>query len=286
MKGKGKGKIYWLFLLPSLIGVLLFFTIPFLFSLYYALIDNMGSKNFVGLKNFKDTLTNDLFQKASINTLIFIGISVVLSMAIALFLAICLNKMKKGKVIASLALLLPLVVPSGTIVYFWQVIFGNNGLVIKTLLQMGFDHATVSQNQWTMAILVIVFLWKNVSYNIVLFWSGLNWIPKSYYEQMGLEGAGAWKQFTNITWVYLSPTTFVVLLMSIVNSFKVFKEIYMLYGAYPSQDIYMLQHYMNNQFMSLNMQKLTSAAYIMFLVLAIVLLIIFRVQKRLTDMYS
>ena len=100
------------------------------------------------------------------------------------------------------------------------------------------------------------------------------------------KGAGAWAQFWNVTWIYLSPTTFVVLLMSIVNSFKVFKEVYMLYGAYPSPDIYMLQHYMNNQFLSLNMQKLSSAAYILFLVIGVVLLVLFYAQKRVTAAYQ
>lgn len=280
---KRRNLVYWLFLLPSLLGVLLFYAVPFLFSLYYALIDNMGSRNFVGLKNFTDTLSNPLFRSASWNTLVFIGLCVPLGMALALFLSICLQKMKRGRVPATLALLLPLVVPSGTIVYFWKVLFDGNGLVQELLLQMGLPHEAVSQNQWTMGVLVAVFLWKNVSYNIVLFWSGLNWIPKTYYEQMALEGAGAWKQFKNITWVYLSPTTFVVLLMSIVNSFKVFKEVYMLYGAYPSPDIYLLQHYMNNQFQSLNMQKLSSAAYILFLAVGAVLLVLFYAQKRVTD---
>lgn len=281
-----KSKVYWLFLLPSLLGVLLFYTIPFLFSLYYALVDNMGAQEFVGLKNFAETLSNSLFQSAATNTAIFVGISVPLSMAISLFLSICLQGMKRGRVPATMLMLLPLVVPSGTIVYFWKVLFDSNGLVQKILLQMGFSHELVAQNGWAMGVLVVVFLWKNVSYNIVLFWSGLNWIPKTYYEQMALEGAGKWKQFTNVTWIYLSPTTFVVLLMSIVNSFKVFKEVYMLYGAYPSPDIYMLQHYMNNQFLSLNMQKLSSAAYILFLVIGVVLLVVFYAQKRVTDAYQ
>lgn len=281
-----KTKVYWLFLLPSLLGVLLFYAIPFAFSLYYALVDNMGSQSFVGLQNFSDTLTNSLFQSAACNTIIFIVLSVPLSMALSLFLSLCLQGMKKGRVPATMLMLLPLVVPSGTIVYFWKVLFDSNGLIQKLLLQMGFEHEIVAQNGWAMGVLVAVFLWKNVSYNIVLFWSGLNWIPKTYYEQMALEGAGKWKQFTNVTWIYLSPTTFVVLLMSIVNSFKVFKEVYMLYGAYPSPDIYMLQHYMNNQFLSLNMQKLSSAAYILFLVIGVVLLIVFYAQKRVTDAYQ
>ncbi len=281
-----KTKAYWLFLLPSLLGVLLFYAIPFLFSLYYALVDNMGAQEFVGLKNFSETLTNSLFQSAALNTTIFVGLSVPLSMALSLFLSLCLQGMKKGRVPATMLMLLPLVVPSGTIVYFWKVLFDSNGLLQKILIQMGFSHELVAQNGWAMGVLVAVFLWKNVSYNIVLFWSGLNWIPKTYYEQMALEGAGKWKQFTNVTWIYLSPTTFVVLLMSIVNSFKVFKEVYMLYGAYPSPDIYMLQHYMNNQFLSLNMQKLSSAAYILFLVIGIILLIVFYAQKRVTDAYQ
>ena len=283
---KKKTASYWLFLLPSLLGVLVFYVVPFGYSLYYALIDNMGSQEFVGLKNFSDTLTNSLFQSAAFNSAVFMVISVPLGMALALVLSLCLQKMKRGRVAATMVLLLPLVVPSGTIVYFWKVLFDSNGLVNELLLQLGLSHQWVSQNQWHMAILVVIFLWKNVSYNIVLFWSGLNWIPKTYYEQMALEGAGTWKQIWNVTWIYLSPTTFVVLLMSIVNNFKVYKEVYMLYGAYPSPDIYMLQHYMNNQFISLNMQKLSSAAYILFLVLGALLLLVFYAQKRVTDAYQ
>ncbi len=284
MKRKARG--YWLFLLPSLLGVLLFYVVPFGYSLYYALIDNMGNQQFVGLKNFTDTLSNELFQSAAWNTAVFIGISVPLGVGIGLGLSLCLRKMKQGKAVAATALLLPLVVPSGTIVYFWKVLFDSNGLVNEWLIQLGLSHQWVSQNQWSMGILVAVFLWKNVSYNIVLFWSGLNWIPEIYYEQARLEGANGWQQFRHITWIYLSPTTFVVLLMSVVNSFKVFKEVYMLYGPYPDPDIYMLQHYMNNQFLSLNMQKLCSAAYILFLVMGLVLLVLFYAQKRVTDAYQ
>ncbi len=278
--------IYWLFLLPSLLGVMLFYIIPFFFSLYYALIDNLGSGRFVGLDNFAAALKNPLFGQAAGNTLLFIGLCVPLGMTLALFLSLCLQKMKRGRAPAVLALLVPLVVPSGSIVYFWRVLFDQNGLLRKLLLQAGFSNELVFQSSWTMAILVVVFLWKNVSYNIVLFWSGLVWIPRTYYEQMALEGAGAWRQFAGVTWVYLSPTTFVVLLMSVVNSFKVFKEIYMLYGPYPGTGVYMLQHYMNNQFQSLSLPQLCSAAYILFLAVSLVLLAVFRLQKRVTDTYQ
>ncbi|MCI9192501.1 MAG: sugar ABC transporter permease [Acutalibacter muris] len=277
---------YWLFLLPSLLGVAFFYIVPFIYSFCYAVIDNMTSWKFVGLRHFEETLRNPLFIQAAGNTVLFVCICVPLSMGLALLLALCLKGLKRCRPLATLILLVPLVVPSGSIVSFWNTLFSSNGLVMKTLLQAGFSHEAVSPSDWSMAALVVIFLWKNVSYNIVLFWSGLNWIPKTYYEQMALEGAGVFRQFANVTWVYLAPTSFVVLLMSIVNSFKVFKEVYMLYGSYPSPEIYMLQHYMNNQFAAMNMQKLSAAAYIMFLVIGLALLAVFYAQKRVTDSFQ
>lgn len=207
-------------------------------------------------------------------------------MVLALLLVLALQKWKRGKGAALLFLLVPLVVPSGTTISFWKAIFDTNGLINRIRFAFDLPVVNLAGSGFAFAIIVFIFLWKNISYNVVLFWSGINWIPKNYYEQCELEGGGAWAQFRYITWVYLSPTTFVVLLMSIVNSFKVFKEIYMLYGGYPASSIYMLQHYMNNQFAAMNMQKLAAAAYLMFLVLGVVLLLIFRLQKKVTDTYS
>jgi multiple sugar transport system permease protein len=274
-----------MFLLPSLAGVMLFYCIPFLYSFYYALMDNLGSRNFVGLYNFTTTLKNDLFLHSAGNTLLFICIAVPLGMIVALLLSICLQKMNWGRVAATIIILLPLIIPSGTIVYFWKVLFENNGLVNELLIKAGVSYEWITKHEWKMGILILIFLWKNVSYNVVLFWSGLNWIPTNYYEIMEMEGGGAFSKFFRITIIYLSPTTFVVFLMSIVNSFRVFKEVYILYGGYPSTDIYMLQHYMNNQFLSLSMQKLASAAYIMFLVIGIVLWVLYRIQRKLTNNY-
>lgn len=166
---------------------------------------------------------------------------------------------------------------------FLEDLIRQNGLLIRTLVLFGVPHESLIQLNGRMAILVFVFLWKTVSYNTILFWSGLNWIPKTYYEQMALEGGGHLAQFRQVTWIYLAPTTFVVFLMSVVNAFKVFKEIYMLFGAYPGPDIYMLQHYMNNLFAALNLPRLSSIAYILFVCIGAVLLVVFRLQKRVSD---
>jgi multiple sugar transport system permease protein len=282
---KSRNMVYIAFILPGFAGLMLFYCVPFLISLYYAFIDNMAEKDFVGLTNIINTLKNSLFRQAAGNTLLYIIISVPFSMFFSLLLALGIKNMKFGRGIASIALLFPIIIPSGTIVYFWKILFDTNGVLNKVLYILGFDIRNPGQTNFAMVIITLVFLWKNISYNIVLFWSGLNWIPQIYYEQYQLEGGSSFKQFCNITWVYLSPTTFVVLLMSIINSFKVFKEIYLLYGTYPTPSIYMLQHYMNNQFLSLNMQKLTSAAYLVFFGIGIIFIILFYAQKRITDTY-
>ena len=199
------------------------------------------------------------------------ALTVPLGMALALLTALCLRKISRGRQLLSLCLLLPLVVPSGTGAYFWKILFDQNGLLIRTLVLFGVPHESLIQLNGRMAILVFVFLWKTVSYNTILFWSGLNWIPKTYYEQMALEGGGHLAQFRQVTWIYLAPTTFVVFLMSVVNAFKVFKE------------IYMLQHYMNNLFAALNLPRLSSIAYILFVCIGAVLLVVFRLQKRVSD---
>jgi len=281
-KSRKRNWIYFLFILPSLGGMLVFYCLPFLLSFYYSLLDNMAKKRFVGWDNYASLFENELFLMAAGNTLRFIVTSVVIGMSLALLLVLALRKWKRGKGVALVLLLLPLVLPSGTTISFWQAIFDVNGLLNRFRFSVGLPVVNWANGNFAFAIIVLVFLWKNISYNVVLFWSGMNWIPKTYYEQCQMEGGGRWAQFRIITWVYLSPTTFVVLMMSIVNSFKVFKEIYMLYGSYPSSSIYMLQHYMNNQFASMNMPKLASAAYVLFLALGVILLVIFSVQRRWT----
>lgn len=271
-----------LFILPSLAGMCFFYIVPFLSTLYYSLINNMADKKWAGFKHFGSLFANDLYMQAGRNTLLFILASVPLGMAAALLLVLALKDKKWGKTVLFF-LLIPLIVPSGTTIAFWKSVFGKTGLISSLWQMAGNKPLSLENSGWAFAVIVIVFLWKNISFSIVLFWSGINWIPKAYYEQSQIDGATSWEQFKYITWIYLSPTTFVVLLMSIVNSFKVFKEVYMLYGAYPTPSIYMLQHYMNNQFTAMNMQKLSASAWVMFVVLGAMLWIVCKLQCRMTD---
>lgn len=274
-------KTFLLFLLPSLAGLLVFYIIPFFSSFYYAVTDTVGG--FTGLANFSSTLGSSSFLRAVGNTVFFMLICVPLNMIVPFLIASMLNKRPRHKNLFSLFFMLPLVIPSGATVYFWRVIFGENGVANSLLLNIGQAPLNWFQSPSAFAVIIVAFLFKNIGFNMVLFLAGLEYIPKDYYESASVEGAGRFTMLRKITLVYLMPTSFLVFLMSIINSFKIFREIFLLFGNYPNESIYMLQHYMNNQFFSASLQKLSSAATLISAAIAVVVLLLFRAQKKASD---
>jgi len=270
--------LFILLALPSLIGLMVFFLIPFGASLYLAMIDNPVGRNFVGFRHFVDTINNGAFRLALRNTLIFIALCVPINMIFPLWIASLLNRTGKHKDLFGLFFLLPLVVPSGSVVHFWQSLFGINGVINGTFFAN--DPVNWLNTEWSRMIILIIFMWKNAGFNVVLYQAGLNMIPKDYYEFAAMEGAGAWRQFRTVTVVYLTPTFFMVFLMSLVQSFRSFREIYLLAGAHPHQNIYMLQHYMNNLFDVLNYQRLAAASYILSVGIIGIVLALFFAQRK------
>ncbi|MDR0273104.1 MAG: sugar ABC transporter permease [Clostridiales bacterium] len=243
---------------PSLLGLLIFFIVPFGYSLYLAVIDNPVARNFVWFDNFIATFNNSAFKLAMRNTLTFMALSVPFNLVLPLLLAAVLKNFKHKEILGML-FVLPLVVPSGAMVHFWHNLFGINGAVNGLFFRdspinwLGSDLSLV--------VILIIFMWKNAGFNIVLYQAGLNLIPSEYYEFAAVEGAGLFKKFRHITAIYLAPTFFMVMLMSVLATFRSFREIYLLSGAHPHSRIYMLQHFMNNMFNSLNYQRLATAAY-------------------------
>jgi multiple sugar transport system permease protein len=276
-----EGMTAGLFLLPSLAGFSLFFLVPFMMGIYYSLVDSPVQGSFVGLANYRELLGNAMFRRAAKNTLIFTAISVPLNMLLSLGLAMLLNRSIPFRNGFRIAYLFPLVVPVACVVLVWKAMFDLHGTVNGWLARWGFTPTDWMESQAALLVVIVVYIWKNVGYNMVLFLAGLQNIPSDYYEAASIDGAGKFRKWVSITLVYLTPTTFFVFIMSIVNSFKVFRETYLIAGDYPDSSIYMLQHYMNNMFKSLDYQKLTSAAFIMSLVIVLLVLLLFRVERRI-----
>ena len=267
--------------LPSLVGLSVFFLIPFVLSAYMTMIDNPVGGNFVGLFHFRATFENTAFRLAVRNTLDFISMSVPLNMIFALLIAMMLQRVGGlGKTLFGVFFILPLVVPSGSVVHFWHSLFGLNGFLNSLFF---FEPINWLNTDLSLFFVVMIFLWKNVGFNIVLYLAGLTLIPKEYYENAAISGAGRIRQFFSITLVYLMPTTFMVFLLSIIQSFQAFREIYLLTGAYPHRSLYMLQHYLNNLFTALDYQRLSAAAYILTLCIVVLVLIMLFVQRRVMN---
>jgi multiple sugar transport system permease protein len=172
-----------------------------------------------------------------------------------------------------------MMVPVASVVLIWQVLFSYNGAVNDLLAHFGVDKIDWLKSQYSHVVIVILFLWKNLGYNMILFMAALASIPKDILEVARLESANALQTFFYIKVRYLSSTFLFVTIMSLINSFKVFREVYMLTTDYPYDTIYMLQHFMNNMFKKLDYQKLSSAAVLMSVVMVVIIGILFLTEK-------
>ncbi|MGG6311701.1 carbohydrate ABC transporter permease [Paenibacillus macerans] len=280
---RGDGAAALLFLAPSAIGFSLFYLIPFAFGIYESFTDRAVGGKFVGFENYKELLSSGSFRKAAVNTLLFTGVSVPVLIAISLTLALLLNQRLFFRHGLQTAFILPLVVPVASVVTVWQIFFDWNGTLNAWLHYFHIGRVDWLQSDGAMAVIAVMYLWKNIGYDMILFLAALQSIPKDYYETARIEGAGPVRQFLQITLVYLTPAMFFVVLISIINSFKVFRETYLLAGGYPYDRIYMLQHYMNNMFASLDIQKMTAAATLMVACIVVLVTVLLSVERRFRD---
>lgn len=275
---RGK-RISWGYLFPSLTGVLLFFVLPFLVVIYYSMVDNPINKQFVFLENFVKVFNNAAFAQAASNTMKFSLVAVPLAVVLSLLLAMMLESEIPFKSQFRTFFLSPMMVPVASIILIWQVLFHFNGIVNDFIAIFGADKVDWIKSSHAQVVIVILFLWKNLGYNMILFMAALSSIPRDILEVAILESATPFQIFFHIKLRYLSSTILFVTIMSLINSFKVFREIYLLTGNYPYDTIYMLQHFMNNAFGQLDYQKLSAAAIMMSIVMVVLIGILFLTES-------
>ena len=265
--------------MPSLLGVTLFFVAPFFVVIYYSVIDNPIQGNFVGFGNFINVWNNAAFKQAGINTLKFSLLAVPLAVLLSLFLAAVMESRIPGKSYFRTFFLSPLMVPTASVVLIWQVLFNYNGIINNVLKFFGSDKIDFLKSDKAQIVIVVLFLWKNLGYNMILFMAALASIPKELMEVAALENASKFQIFWYVKVRFMSSTILFVAIMSLINSFKVFREIYLMTGDYPYSSLYMMQHFMNNTFASLDYQKLSSAAIIMFIVVSALVYVMYQVEN-------
>lgn len=272
-RNQKKRDTWFLFILPSLIGVLVFVLAPFADVIRRSFAETM-SGTFVGLRNYRTIFRNGAFLQASGNTIRFVIVCMPILIALSLLIALILNETPKQAGAFKTTFLIPMAVPVASVVLLWKVLFHQNGLLSSMITDLGGHSQDWMKTNWSFWILVVSYIWKNLGYDMILWLAGLSGISPSLYEAAGVDGAGKFRCFISITLPNLLPTLYTITVLSFLNSFKVFREAYLVAGDYPQGSMYLLQHLFNNWFADLDMDKLCAAAVVVgFIIFALILLL-------------
>ena len=276
MHKKLKLKLYLLGL-PAFIGFAVFYIIPFGRGIGFSFIDNNFHKNFVWFENYKTVITNQYFRMSVKNTLIFSVIGVSAVVILALILSVGLVKLSERFSMIKSAFIVPYVLPTASIIFIWQMIFDSDSYFALTRLDgLGSFFEVLP--------LYLLFIWKNIGIDIILITAALSKLPQEVYEAAALDGASGLKMHLKITLPLISPSLFFVLVLSFVNSLKIFKESFLYYNSnYPPNPAYMIQNYMNNHFYKLNYQNLSAAVVMFTIVAGLVIFALYKLEAKMSD---
>ena len=258
--------IGYAFILPSLLGCMVFIVIPFFDAIRRSFTNGLTGA-FAGFAYYREIFSNPSFLKAVSNTGRFIALCVPALIVLSLALALMLFRRTYGRGALRASFLLPMAIPVASVALLWQILFHRSGLVNHGLVFLKYAPIDWMKTDWALFCLIVSYVWKNVGYTMVLFLAGLGNINPSLYEAAAVDGAGRVRQFTAITVPCLKPTLFTVTVLSLLNSFKAYREAYLVAGNYPQNSIYLIQHTLNNWFTAMEIERLSAAAIVCALVI-------------------
>lgn len=265
------------FLLPGFCGVAVFSLLPFMDVIRRSFVQ-MVSGRFCGLENYRIVLHNRAFLLAVKNTLRFLLVCLPLLLGISLVLAFLLHAwqmvfQQKLRLLKA-AYLVPMAIPAASLVLLWKLMFDKHGFVNGILHLCGIHAVDWMNTGAAFFVLVFSYIWKNLGYTMVLWLAGLSSISPDLYEAAEMDGAGRMTQFFKITLPLIRPLIFTIVVLSFLNSFKVFREAYLVAGNYPQEDMYLLQHLFNNWFTDLSVDKMAAGSVLLALVITVFVLLL------------
>lgn len=275
-----KKKSVLIFLLPGLLMLMVFYVLPFISGIGFSFTDGSYKNEFVGLQNYRDLWQNSMFLLGLRNTMELSLICAPLLWVLSFLLASALSAIKPFGGFFRSSVLLPYLTPSSAILLVWLVLFDYGGPMNRLLMALGLPRVEWLTTGALRFPVILMFLWKNLGFCLVIFLAALQSIPKPLYEYAELEGAGFFTRAFHITLPMILPNAFLVFVLAWINAFKIFKEVYFIAGAYPDYSVYTLQNYMNNMFQKMNYQNVTAAAYSFGLIVIAIFGVIFFLQRR------
>lgn len=265
------------FLLPGFCGVAVFSLLPFMDVIRSSFVQVVSGR-FCGLENYRIVLHNRAFLLAVKNTLRFLLVCLPLLLGISLVLAFLLHAWQmafhqKLRLLKA-AYLVPMAIPAASLVLLWKLMFDKHGFVNGMLHLCGIHAVDWMNTGAAFFVLVFSYIWKNLGYTMVLWLAGLSSISPDLYEAAEMDGAGRMTQFFKITLPLIRPLIFTIVVLSFLNSFKVFREAYLVAGNYPQEDMYLLQHLFNNWFTDLSVDKMAAGSVLLALVITVFVLLL------------
>lgn len=270
------------FILPALLGTLIFIIIPVIcsFGLSFAKWDLLNPIEFVGLKNYIDIFHEPLFYKILVNTFVFAISTSIFGVIIPLVLAAILNSKIRGSEFYKTAYFLPFITPMIVIGVVWEWIFDPNIGLLNQILHLHINW--LYDTNFAMPALIIVSVWKLIGYNMVIFLSGLSGISQSMFEAAKIDGANVFQTFKNITVPLLSPTIFFVVIITAISSFQIFDLIYLITDGGPLDSTNVLVYAIyKNAFEYFNIGKASAMAYVLFVIILVLTLMQWKMRKKL-----
>ena len=277
------------FILPNFIGFFIFTFIPVIFSLLLSFShwDGFTEMEFAGLDNFIKIFKDRIFVQSIWKTAYFSIFTVLFSMVASLGLALLLNQKIKARGFFRCALFFPYVASVVAISVVWNAMLQPEyGPVNEFLKFIGIANPPrwFASTDWVIPGLIIVNVWRNMGYFMIIYLAGLQNIDESLYEAAALDGAKGWTLFRKITWPLLSPSTFFVVMMLVINSFKVFDLVWLMTQGGPGTASTMLSQYIYNQaFVSWDYGKSSAAAMILFVIVALLTVFQFKAEKKVVN---
>lgn len=271
-----------IFLLPALLGTLIFIVIPVIcsFGLSFVQWDLLNPIKFVGFENYREIFHDGLFYKILGNTIVFALSTSFLGVIIPLILASILNTKIRGSEFFKSAYFLPFITPMVVVGVVWAWIFDPNIGLLNQMLHLHLNW--LYDSKLAMPALIVVSVWKLIGYNMIIFLSSLSAISQSLFEAAKIDGANSFQIFKNVTIPMLSPTIFFVVIITAISSFQVFDLIYLMTqgGPFDSTNVLVYAIY-KNAFEYFNVGKASAIAYVLFVIILVLTLIQWSLRKKL-----
>jgi multiple sugar transport system permease protein len=277
-------------LLPTILGVVIFFAVPLGISFYLSFTDARLARapNFVGIENYIQVFRDRTFYQALWQTMLFSVATMILSTVPALILAVFLNEKLRGLAFFRALYFIPVVASVVAVSLLWRYLlnfdfgFVNYGLSLVGLPRIEW----LTSIDWALISVILVFSWKTIGYNMVIFLAGLQGIPRPLYEASSIDGATRWQQFLRITVPMLSPTTFFVLVTTLINCLQIFDVPFALgwtrsNTAGPADSMLsVVVHLYREGFITFRMGYASSLAWVLTLMILLITFVQFRMSNR------